>query len=63
VYVIEVKNPDAVTGEAVEVTVDGTPSPDGGIRLLDDGARHEVIVQRVGTGVREREEVAADEHI
>ena len=28
------------------VTVDGTPSPDGGIKLVDDGKRHEIIVRR-----------------
>ena len=28
------------------VTVDGKVSPDGGIKLLDDGKRHEVEVRR-----------------
>jgi cellobiose phosphorylase len=58
VYVIEVNNPGAISGEGVEVTVDGSLSPDGGIRLVDDGARHEVRVQRVRSGVREPEEVS-----
>jgi cyclic beta-1,2-glucan synthetase len=60
-YVIQVQNPERVTGGAVEVTVDGQPSGDGSIRLVDDGARHEVIVQQVGAGARHPEEVAADE--
>jgi cyclic beta-1,2-glucan synthetase len=46
-YVILVQNEDGVTGGAVEVTVDGNGSADGGIRLVDDGARHEVSVRRV----------------
>jgi cyclic beta-1,2-glucan synthetase len=46
-YVISVKNEDGVTGEAVEVTIDGMVSADGGIKLVDDGERHEVSVQRV----------------
>jgi cyclic beta-1,2-glucan synthetase len=53
-YVISVKNEDGVTGEAVEVTIDGIVSADGGIKLVDDGARHEVSVHRVtrqGAGV------------
>jgi cyclic beta-1,2-glucan synthetase len=49
-YAIVVQNEDGATGEAVEVTVDGQPSPDGGIQLVDDGARHEVSVHRVGVG-------------
>jgi hypothetical protein len=32
--------------------VDGNRSADGGIRLIDDGARHEVSVQRVSTAVQ-----------
>jgi cellobiose phosphorylase len=63
IYVIEVKNPDAVSGQAVEVTLDGSLSPDGGIQLVDDGGRHEVSVQRVRTVVPEAEEVSADDHI
>jgi cyclic beta-1,2-glucan synthetase len=63
IYVIEVKNPDAVSGQAVEVTLDGSLSPDGGIPLVDDGGRHEVSVQRVRTVVPEAEEVSADDHI
>jgi cyclic beta-1,2-glucan synthetase len=61
VYVIVVRNPDAVSGEGVEVTVDGSASADGAIRLVDDGARHEVVVQRVGAG--SPEEVAAEDRI
>jgi hypothetical protein len=33
------------------VTIDGNVSPDGGIKLVDDGGRHEVSVHRVGTAV------------
>jgi cyclic beta-1,2-glucan synthetase len=51
-YAIAVHNEDGVASEAVEVTVDGQQSPDGGIHLVDDGARHEVRVQRVGAAVR-----------
>jgi cyclic beta-1,2-glucan synthetase len=47
VYAIAVHNEDGVTSGAVQVTIDGSVSPDGGIRLVDDGARHEVTVQRV----------------
>jgi cyclic beta-1,2-glucan synthetase len=50
-YVISVKNGDGVTGGPVEVTVDGNASADGGIRLVDDGGRHEVSVHRVGPAV------------
>jgi cyclic beta-1,2-glucan glucanotransferase len=46
-YVIVVRNEDRSTGAAVEVTVDGNPLADGGIPLVDDGARHEVSVRRV----------------
>ena len=49
VYDITVRNDKGVAGGAVEVTVDGRASPDGGIRLVDDGARHEVRVNRIGT--------------
>jgi len=63
IYVIEVRNPDGVLGEAVEVAVDGTASDDGAIQLVDDGARHEVVVQRVSAGVAEPEKVAADDHV
>jgi hypothetical protein len=34
------------------VTVDGNLSADGAIKLVDDGARHEVTVHRVGAEVR-----------
>jgi len=60
VYVIGVHNEDGISGGAVEITIDGAPSADGSIRLEDDGARHEVSVQRVRTGVRQPEQVAAD---
>ncbi len=56
VYAIEVRNEDGVVGTAVEVTVDGQPSPDGGIQLVDDGARHEVSVACVGAEIVERVE-------
>jgi cyclic beta-1,2-glucan synthetase len=46
-YVISVKNEDRISGGAVEVMVDGSVSADGGIKLVDDGVRHEVSVQRV----------------
>jgi cyclic beta-1,2-glucan synthetase len=62
VYVIVVHNEDGISGGAVEITIDGAPSADGSIRLEDDGARHEVSVQRVRTGVRQPEEVSADDH-
>ncbi|MDQ3208550.1 MAG: hypothetical protein M3Q37_08060 [Gemmatimonadota bacterium] len=52
VYAIVVQNEDGGTNGPVEVTVDGEAVPDGGIRLVDDGKRHEVIVQRVGAAVR-----------
>jgi cyclic beta-1,2-glucan synthetase len=46
VYVIVVRNEDGATSEAVEVKVDGNVSPGGGIKLVDDGARHEVTAVR-----------------
>jgi hypothetical protein len=45
--VISVKNGNGATVGGVEVTVDGEASADGGIKLVDDGARHEVSVHRV----------------
>jgi cyclic beta-1,2-glucan synthetase len=63
VYVIVVHNEDGISGGAVEITIDGAPSADGSIRLEDDGARHEVSVQRVRAGVRQPEEVSADDHV
>jgi hypothetical protein len=48
-----VQNEDGVAGEAVEVTVDGHLSGDGGIRLVDDGARHDVTVRRIPADIRE----------
>jgi cyclic beta-1,2-glucan synthetase len=50
-YVIVVQNEDGATNGAVEVTIDGRPSADGGIQLVDDGARHDVSVRRVAAGV------------
>jgi cyclic beta-1,2-glucan synthetase len=47
-YTIIVRNDDGARSGAVEVTVDGRPAPDGGIQLVDDGARHEVAVRRYG---------------
>ncbi|MEA2722909.1 MAG: cyclic beta,2-glucan synthetase, partial [Gemmatimonadales bacterium] len=49
-YVIVVQNEDGATNGAVEVTIDGRASADGGIQLVDDGKRHDVSVQRVGAG-------------
>ena len=46
VYAIVVRNDDAAAGMAGEVKVDGQVSPDGSIRLVDDGKRHEVAVRR-----------------
>jgi cyclic beta-1,2-glucan synthetase len=53
VYVIAVQNGEGVTG-AVDVTVDGRTSDDGGIQLVDDGQRHEVTVRRVVSEVQEK---------
>src|SRR5919112_1154880 len=52
-YVITVQNEDGVTGSAVDVTVDGKVSKKGGIRLVDDGALHEVTVRRIQVEVLE----------
>jgi cyclic beta-1,2-glucan synthetase len=61
VYEIVVRNEDRVSeGGTVEVTVDGNLSADGGIQLVDDGARHVVTVQRV-RAERSEKELAADE--
>jgi len=46
VYSIVVRNGNGTEGSGVEVKVDGTLSADGGIRLVDDGKRHEVAVKR-----------------
>jgi cyclic beta-1,2-glucan synthetase len=50
VYAIVVRNESGVEGSTVEVKVDGTSSPGGAIQLVDDGKRHEVVVQRTGDG-------------
>jgi cyclic beta-1,2-glucan synthetase len=50
VYAIVVRNESGVDGSTVEVKVDGTSSPGGAIQLVDDGKRHEVVVQRTGDG-------------
>jgi len=60
-YAIVVRNEGGVEGNMVEVKVDGRISPDGGIQLVDDGARHEVTVHRLGVESRERTTMAADE--
>ena len=44
-YAISVVNPAGSAGPAARVTVDGRDSPDGAIPLVDDGARHEVVVR------------------
>ncbi len=51
VYAIVVQNEDGGTNGAIEMTVDGEASPDGGIRLVDDGKRHEVSIRRLASGV------------
>jgi cyclic beta-1,2-glucan synthetase len=51
-YVISVKNENGGAEGAVEVTVDGKSIADGVIKLVDDGGRHEVSVQRVGVEAR-----------
>jgi cyclic beta-1,2-glucan synthetase len=51
VYAIVVRNEGGAETGAVEVTVDGRVSPEGGIALVDDGQRHEVTVDRVTAGV------------
>ncbi len=46
VYSIVVTNPDGGEGGVVELTVDGHPTENGAIPLVDDGARHLVEVRR-----------------
>ncbi len=43
-YAIRVDNTQGVSTGVVNVTVDGVPSADGSIELVDDEARHEVVV-------------------
>ena len=43
-YAITIVNPDGVSTGSRLVEVDGAPSPDGEIELLDDGAEHVVRV-------------------
>jgi cyclic beta-1,2-glucan synthetase len=43
-YHIVVKNPRGLERGVPAVTVDGRPSPEGVIDLVDDGQRHEVVV-------------------
>ncbi len=43
-YVIEVRNPSHVEHGVKSVLVDGVSATDGVIRLIDDGARHTVLV-------------------
>jgi cyclic beta-1,2-glucan synthetase len=50
-YEIEVRDPAGVQHGSAEVTVDGTPVPDGTIQLVDDGQRHHVVVAAV-PGIR-----------
>jgi cyclic beta-1,2-glucan synthetase len=45
VYAIVVRNQSGVERTAVEVKVDGRVSSDGSIQLVDDGKRHEVLIQ------------------
>ncbi len=44
VYAIRVERPGDIRAHGADVTVDGRPAADGQIRLIDDGARHEVVV-------------------
>ncbi len=43
-YAITVHNPDGVTSGVRHVGIDGEEAPDLTIHLVDDGARHEVVV-------------------
>ena len=49
-YAIEVKNPDGVSRGVTTVTLDGNTTQDGTVLLVDDGARHAVIVT-LGPGI------------
>jgi cyclic beta-1,2-glucan synthetase len=51
-YVITVKNEDGLTTGGFEVTIDGSVSADRGIHLVDDGARHEVSVNRMAAELK-----------
>jgi cyclic beta-1,2-glucan synthetase len=44
-YAIAVENPDGVSRGAIEVRVDGAIMANNAIALVDDGARHEVVVR------------------
>jgi cyclic beta-1,2-glucan synthetase len=43
-YAIAVRNPNAVSTGVARVEVNGADVPDGVVRLVDDGGRHEVVV-------------------
>lgn len=45
VYRVRVENPEEVSRGVAEVVVDGEVQAGGGIRLVDDGAEHEVRVR------------------
>ena len=44
-YDIVVRSPGCVHEHGAVVMVDGVVQPDGAIRLVDDGERHQVVVQ------------------
>jgi cyclic beta-1,2-glucan synthetase len=50
VYAIVVRNPGAIRDGAVDVSVDGRSLDGAEIPLVDDGARHEVLVRPVASG-------------
>jgi cyclic beta-1,2-glucan synthetase len=43
-YHIDVRNPDGVSKGVAAVTLDGAPTRDGWVALIDDGQRHVVAV-------------------
>jgi cyclic beta-1,2-glucan synthetase len=45
VYAIRVQNPDQIRRDGAEVTVDGRTQAGDALPLVDDGARHEVVVR------------------
>jgi cyclic beta-1,2-glucan synthetase len=51
-YSIKVHNEDGGENGDLEVTIDGRDSPGGGIPLLDDGERHQVVVRVMSTAPR-----------
>jgi cyclic beta-1,2-glucan synthetase len=43
-YAIAVRNPNGINKGVIRVDVDGHETPDRGVKLADDGSRHEVVV-------------------